>query len=117
MPKKITIEDLAGMVGKGFKGVDQRLKGVDQRLNSIDRHLIEVDQKLNELEKRTEKRFGELAEALTKLAKNTDENFRHVTLRLDRVREDISDIPDMRQALSTLEERVMRLERRAAAAK
>lgn len=91
---KMTIEDLATMVLKGFKGVYQRLDG---------------------LEKKTEKRFAELAEAITNLAKATDDNFRHVNMLLDRVRDDISDLPVMREELRTLRTRVERVERKVAA--
>ena len=90
--KKITIEDLAVMVNKGFSGVSQRL---------------------DDIEKRTEKRFGDLTEAITKLTKATDDNFRHVNFRLDRVRDDVSDLPMMREELRVLRNRVERLERKA----
>jgi hypothetical protein len=33
--KTVTIEDLAGMVQRGFKDVDKRFDGVEDRLDSI----------------------------------------------------------------------------------
>ena len=38
--KNITTEDLAGMVKKGFNGVDQRFDKVDNNLERIERLLI-----------------------------------------------------------------------------
>jgi uncharacterized protein (DUF885 family) len=89
--KKMTIEVLAIMVNKGFGGVNQRL---------------------DELEKKTEKRFTELTEALTKFIRSTNDNFRHVNARLDRVRDDISDVPAMREELRHFRTRLERIERK-----
>lgn len=85
--KKMTIEDLAQITAKGFRGVDERFDRVD-------------------------KQIGELAEILAKFIKATDENFRHVTAGLDRVRDDVSDLPAMREELHALRARVERLERK-----
>lgn len=92
--KKITIEGLATITYKGFKGVDERFDKVDERFDKVDRQI------------------GELTEALTKFIKATDDNFRHVNARLDRVRDDISDVPTMREELHELRERVGRIERK-----
>jgi len=35
MPRKTTLDDLAGMVKRGFDGVDKRFDRVDQRLDKI----------------------------------------------------------------------------------
>jgi len=42
--RKVTIEDLAVMVKKGFDGVDKRFDGVDDRLDRIEK-LILADHK------------------------------------------------------------------------
>ena len=85
--KKMTIEDLAIMVGKGFKGVDRRFDAVDRRIDA-------------------------LTDIVAKLARAMDDNFKHVYARLDRIRDDISDLPLMRTELRDLRERVSRLERK-----
>ncbi len=56
MPKKITLEALAGMINRGFRDVDQKFEGVDQRFNilekSINNRFIEVHDHLDGLENR-----------------------------------------------------------------
>ena len=42
--KKVTIEDLAVMVKKGFDSVDKRFDGVDDRLDRIEK-LLHADQR------------------------------------------------------------------------
>ncbi len=92
--KKTTIEELALMVGRGFRGVDKRFDAIEQRFGVVDR------------------RIDALADIVAKLAKAMDDNFRHVYARLDRIRDDISDVPAMRSELRDLRERVSRLERK-----
>ena len=41
--KNITIEDLAGMVKKGFDGADKRFDGVDGKLKEIDIRLDHIE--------------------------------------------------------------------------
>lgn len=88
--RKNTIEDLATITYKGFKGVDERFDKVDGQI-------------------------GELTEALTKFIRATDDNFRHVNARLDRARDDLSDVPAMREELHKLRERIGRIERKVTA--
>jgi len=38
--RKVTLEDLAVMVKKGFDGVDMRFDGVDDRLDRIERLML-----------------------------------------------------------------------------
>jgi hypothetical protein len=42
--KTVTIEDLAGMVQRGFKDVDKRFDGVEDRLDRIEKLML-VDHK------------------------------------------------------------------------
>ena len=46
-PKKMTIDDLAIMVARGFSGVDKRLDGIDIRLDGIDIRLDNIDVRLD----------------------------------------------------------------------
>ncbi len=41
--KKTTIEDLAGMVKRGFGGVDKRFEQVDKRFDGVDKRFDGVD--------------------------------------------------------------------------
>lgn len=51
MPRKnITINDLAGMVKKGFDGVDKRFDGVDKRFDGVDKRFNNVEARLRNLE-------------------------------------------------------------------
>lgn len=40
MARKATLDDLAGMVKRGFDGVDRRFDKVDQRLEGIENFLL-----------------------------------------------------------------------------
>lgn len=84
----MTLEDLALMVKKGFDGVDEKFSGVDERFESV------------------------------------DTNFRAVFSDLDLVKQDIRDIKitlgpivqmvaTLQVDMSSLENRVMRLEKKA----
>jgi len=44
--KNITIEDLAGMIQKGFNGVDQRFDRVDQRFDKVEDRLETIEKLL-----------------------------------------------------------------------
>lgn len=47
---KVTLEDLANMVAKGFDGVDKRFDGVDKRFDRIEHDLTDVKQRLGKVE-------------------------------------------------------------------
>lgn len=83
----MTIEDLAKITYRGFQGSDKRFDKVERQLS-------------------------ELTEALTDFIKATNDNFRHVNARLDRAREDISDVPTIREELRNVTARLERLERK-----
>lgn len=44
--KKMTIDDLAVMVAKGFDGVNTRFSEVDKRLNNVEKGIDEVKENL-----------------------------------------------------------------------
>ena len=83
MRKKTTIDDLAVMVKGGFDEVHTRL---DQMATKDDLHTLE---------------------------QKVDAGFQHVNVRLDRIRDDISDLPTIRAELHDLGRRVHRLEQKA----
>ncbi len=44
MNKKITLDNLAGMIKKGFDGVDKRFDGVDKRFDKVETRLENLEQ-------------------------------------------------------------------------
>lgn len=50
--KEVTLADLAGMVQRGFVGVDARLDKVDARLDTVDKRMDGVQEKLDGMDKR-----------------------------------------------------------------
>lgn len=50
MAKDITLEDLAGMVNRGFEGVNERIDKVETRLGSVENQLGEVETRLSTVE-------------------------------------------------------------------
>lgn len=108
--KNITINALARMTQAGFRELGSKM---DKGFAEVDKKFAEVDKKFAEVDKK----FVILTDALTHLARITDDNFRHVFARLDKIREDISDLPTIREELHNLSQRVDRLERKAGAAR
>lgn len=47
---KITTDDLAIMVAKGFDGIDKRFDGVDSRLDKVENRLDKVEEKVEKLD-------------------------------------------------------------------
>lgn len=83
----MTIEDLAVMVKHGFD------------------------------ETATKTELLALKKDLHQLAQKTDDGFFAVNRRLDLLREDISDLPDIRGAVQDLDERLVRVERKVGVGK
>ena len=52
MKKKITIEDLAGMVKRGFDAVDKKFDAVDKRFDKIDTRFEKVDARFDDMDAR-----------------------------------------------------------------
>ncbi len=89
MKKKLTIDTLAAMTQRGFTDMEQRLG------------------------ERMDKGFQDLTTAIVQLTTAMHENFQHVNARLDSIRDDISDVPAMREELHDLRRRVEHLEQKA----
>ncbi len=62
--KKITIDDLAGMVKRGFDAVDARFDAVDARFDEVDKRFDEVDKRFDRIENLILKRHEEEIEQL-----------------------------------------------------
>ncbi|MEK9195244.1 MAG: hypothetical protein AAB975_02625 [Patescibacteria group bacterium] len=68
MKKKITIEDLAGMVKRGFDDthvyMDKRFEAVDRRFEAVDRRFDDMDRRFDRIENMILKRHEEEIEQL-----------------------------------------------------
>jgi len=80
MPEKITIEDLAGMVKRGFDGVDERFDGIDKRFDGVDGKFRGINERFDEIDKR----FDENAEQHQQIFKRLE--------KLERGQEDIQSL-------------------------
>ena len=49
---KVTIDELALMIGKGFRGVDERFNKMDERFDRMDERMDRMEMKLDSLERR-----------------------------------------------------------------
>lgn len=82
--KKVSMEDLAGMVARGFSDVDTKFKKVDDQFQKIDDQFAKVDKQFEKV----------------------DENFKQVDENFKKIRNDILDIGDKfipRHEFDTLE--------------
>jgi len=48
--KNLSLDNLAGMVKRGFDGVDKRFDGVDKRFDGVDKRFDKIEIRLNNLE-------------------------------------------------------------------
>lgn len=42
--RKVSLDDLAGMVAKGFDSVEQRIDSVEQRIDSVEQRMVTKDE-------------------------------------------------------------------------
>lgn len=89
MTKKITIEDLAVMVNRGFTEIEKKMATKDD----IAQVRTEMATKADLAQLRTEMRDGFFA----------------VNRRIDILHEDISDLPDIREAVQDHDKRLMQI--------
>ena len=67
MEKKVTNEELARMIAKGFDGVDKRFDGVDKRLGGMDQRFDRIDKRLDHLDARMGRMEADLNEIRSNL--------------------------------------------------
>jgi len=103
MPKKITIENLAAMVKRGF---DQTATKDDLKELATKAEFIHLEQKVDGLEQKVDG----LEQKVDGLEQKMEDGFRGVNRRIDLLREDISDLPDIREELTDLGKRMDRVE-------
>lgn len=66
--RNITIEDLAGMVKRGFDGVDKRLDGVDKRFNGVDKRFDKIENSLKNFREKNSLEHEEIKLRLSQVA-------------------------------------------------
>ena len=49
MAKKVTLDNLAGMIKRGFDGVDKRFESVDKRFDGIEKRLANLEEGQEEI--------------------------------------------------------------------
>lgn len=69
---------------------------------------------LAEMINRTMASKEDLKESLKKLEQRMDDRFDHVDARLDTIEHDVSDLPEMRQELVNIDERLTKVELKVA---
>lgn len=60
--KHISLDDLAGMVKRGFDGVDKRFDQIDKRFEQVDKRLGSIELKIAHLEARVSMIERDIAE-------------------------------------------------------
>lgn len=83
MTEKITIEDLAGMIQRGFEETTKKAD-VDARFNKVDGRLDHVDKRLDGIDGRLDSIDGRLS--------GIDGRLDHLDARMGRVEADVSEI-------------------------
>ena len=76
--KNITLDNLAGMVKRGFDGVDKRFDGVDKRLNGVDKRFDKIENTLKNFREENSLEHEEIKLRLSQVA------FRFEVEELDR---------------------------------
>ena len=52
MVRKVTIDELALMIGKGFRGVDERFDKMDERIDGMDERFDRMDKRFDKMDER-----------------------------------------------------------------
>jgi len=81
--KKVTLNDLAGMVQRGFLANEKRFDKIDEQFNEIDERFDGVDGRFDGIDKRLDK--------LEKDVKELKEDFRKILAGLDKVAKHYDD--------------------------
>ncbi|KKP97460.1 MAG: hypothetical protein US25_C0002G0005 [Candidatus Moranbacteria bacterium GW2011_GWE1_36_7] len=78
------IEDLAGMVQRGFVQIDKRFEQVDKRFEQVDKRFEQVDKRFEQVDKRFDK--------LEKKVDDIQNKVTQIDRRLFSVEEDVAEI-------------------------
>jgi len=73
------IEELAGMVARGFEGVDKRFEQIDKQFEGVDKRFEQIDKQFEGVDKRFEQ---------------IDQNFKGVSSELGHINSRLSAIED-----------------------
>ena len=66
--KNITLDNLAGMVKRGFDGVDKRFDGVDKRLDGVDKRFDKIENTLKNFREENSLEHEEIKLRLSQVA-------------------------------------------------
>ena len=108
MTKKMTIEHLAAMIQNTMASKDD-LKGMASK---EDLKGMASKEDLKKMASKEDLKLLATKTDLRILDQKVEAGFQHVNARLDTIRDDISDLPVMRQELRDLRHRVDRLEQK-----
>lgn len=89
--RKVTIDELALMIGKGFRGVDERFNKVDERFAQMDERFDRMDERMGRMEMKLdslERRIFAIEDILTKHGRSIEE-----------IKRDIKEIKEELKAL------------------
>ena len=62
--KKVTTDDLAVMVARGFDSMDKKFNGVDSQFASVNKHLEDIEYRLGKIESNHERRLDLLEDKM-----------------------------------------------------
>lgn len=79
---KITIDDLALMIARGFRSVDDRFEQLEQRVDAFE---VKINNRVDELEYTLNKRIDDVGKRIDELESTTNQGFIQVDQRLARI--------------------------------
>ena len=82
--KKVSMDDLAIMIGRGFEDVNQRIGGVE---SSLSQRIDGLDKKIDDVEERLARKIDGLSNRIDDLSLNraTREELKILSVRVDKV--------------------------------
>lgn len=106
--KQISMNDLAGMVARGFAGVGQKIDGVEQRLDGVEQRLdgMATKQQLIVFKEDMDNQFVAVNQRLTKVEDRLDE-MHEILARFEE-----GDILDLQNRIKILERTVKAIGKR-----
>lgn len=94
--EKISMDDLALMIGKGFEHVDQRLDAMDKRMCSMDQRFDKMDE-----------RFDKMDGKLDDMDRSNNQAHENAGLRLNEMAYRF-ELTDLKKRVEILEKRAIR---------
>ena len=92
--KKITINDLALMMGKGFDGVDKKFELMSKQFEILDYRMDMVEKRMEKMEERFNQKFDKLITTIDKFLKrliDTEDEFTMMRNDINRMKKVIRE--------------------------